>query len=267
MEVTVASSVQSLLRGLKILDVLADVLEGSAGLGDIAQRSDLSPSTTHRLLTTLVECGYVGREVGTKGYVIGHRMIHFSSTVRKRTSGLRHRVRSHLEAITAETGETCNLVVLDGKNVVYIDQVEGTRALRMVPGVGSIFPAYTSASAKAVLAFQVDPMYLDAVFGTEPLVKYAAHTLTEKHEFECALRDVVCLGYAVESDELAEGASCIAAPIRGRDGVAIGAISIPGPTGRVMSPGPERLGTLVKKHALQVSSALGFRQLAYASVA
>ncbi|TDN58707.1 IclR family transcriptional regulator [Paraburkholderia sp. BL10I2N1] len=259
------SYVQSLLRGLTILDVLADAPDGLAGLADIAQRAGLSPSTTHRLLTTLAECGYVGREPGTKEYVIGHRMVHFSSTVRRRTSGLRHMARSHLELITAETGETCNLVVLDGKNVVYIDQVEGTRALRMVPGVGSIFPAYTSASAKAILAYQVDKGYLDAVFSMELLIKRAAHTLTDKCEFEAALGEVVKRGFAVEEDELTEGASCLAAPIRGRNGVAIGAISVPGPTGRVLDPSPDRLGALVKKHALQVSAALGFRQLSHAA--
>ena len=259
------AGVQALLRGLTILDVLADSPDGLASLADIAARTGLSPSTAHRLLSTLVERGYAGREPGSKGYVIGHRVVHFSTSVRRRTSDLRRLVRSHLEAITAETGETSNLVVLDGKNVVYIDQVEGTHALRMVPGIGSIFPAYTSASAKAILAYQVDDAQLDAVFTAEPRIKLAAHTLADRRDFVAALTAVVKHGYAVEESELAEGVSCIAAPIRGRNGVALGAISVPGPTQRVLEPAPERLGVLLKKHALHVSQALGFRQLSCAA--
>jgi IclR family acetate operon transcriptional repressor len=263
----VTTSVQSLLRGLAILDVLADAPDGVAYLGEITKIAELSPSTAHRLLTTLVQCGYAGREPGTKGYVIGDRMIHFSSTVMRRTLGLRHLVRPHLEAITAETGETSNLVVLDPRNVVYVDQVEGTRALRMVLGIGSIFPAYTSASAKAILAYQIDEGHLEAIFAAKPLIKRASRTLTDKGEFLVALEDVLKRGYAIEEEELTEGASCIAAPIRGRDGIAIGAISVPGPTARVLAPSPDRLGNLMKKHALQISVALGFKQWSTAAFA
>jgi DNA-binding IclR family transcriptional regulator len=256
----VTTSVQSLLRGLAILDVLADAPDGVAGVAEIAKSTGLSPSTVHRLLTTLVECGYVGRDQYSRGYVTGHRVIHFSSTVMRRTAGLRSMVRPHLDAITAETGETSNLVVLDQKNAVYVDQVEGSRALRMVPGIGAIFPAYTSASAKAILAYQIDDALLGAIFTKVPLVKRASHTLTEKEAFLLALDDVMKRGYAIEEEELEEGASCIAAPIRAQDGVAIAAISVPGPTARVLAPSPDRLGNLVRKHALQVSVALGFKQ-------
>lgn len=260
------SNVHSLLRGLTILDVLAEALDGKASLGEISRLTGLSPSTTHRLLATLVERGYVARGVGTKEYVIGHRMVHFSCSATQRSTELRQIVRPHLEAITAETGETTNLVVFEGKNVVYVDQVEGTKALRMVPGLGSIFPAYTSASAKAILAHQVDSSQLDGLFSSEPLVRHASHTLTDKYEFEAAVREVVIRGYAVEHDELAEGSSCIAAPIRGRNGVAIAAISVPGPTARVLHPTPERLGFLVVQHVKRVSAILGFRQLAPAAI-
>ena len=229
-------------------------------LAEIAKSTGLSPSTAHRLLTTLVECSYVGRDRESKGYVIGHRVIHFSSTVMKRTANLRSMVRPHLNTITTETGETSNLVVLDQKSVVYVDQVEGSRALRMVPGIGSIFPAYTSASAKAILAYQIDDSLLSAIFSKTPLVKRASHTLTEKEAFLIALDDVMKRGYAIEEEELEEGASCIAAPIRGQDGVAIAAISVPGPTIRLLAPSPDRLGNLVKAHALQISVALGFKQ-------
>lgn len=253
------NNVQSLLRGLAILDILADAPEGRASLSDISKCAGLSPSTAHRLLATLTECGYVGRDGDTKAYILGNRLLRFSTTITRRASALRALVRPRLEVITRQTGETSNLVVLDQIDAVYVDQVEGTHALRMVPGVGSTFPAYTSASAKAILAYQRDSSLVDLMFGKMPLKKRAARTVTDRNAFLLEMQFVVERGYAVEEDELEDGASCLAAAVRGRDGIAIAAISVPGPTGRVLTPSPERIGTLVKEQAFIVSTALGFR--------
>jgi IclR family acetate operon transcriptional repressor len=254
------SNVQSLLRGLEILDVLADAPDGKAGLSDVTRITGLSPSTAHRLLATLVDNGYVGRDGESRSYVLGNRLLRFSSTITRRISALRELARPRLEAITRETGETSNLVVLDRTDAVYVDQVEGTHTLRMVPGVGATFAAYTSASAKAILAWQRDTRSLDLIFARAPLKKIASGTITDRETFASDLDTVATRGYAIEKDELEDGVSCLAAPIRGRDGIAIAAISVPGPTVRVLSPNADRIGNLIKDEALAVSRALGFRQ-------
>ena len=50
--------------------------------------------------------------------------------------------------------------------------------------------------------------------------------------------------------------SCIAAPILGRNGVAVAAVSVPGPTTRILSPTPERLGKIIMTHTARISQAL-----------
>ncbi len=254
-----SANVQSLLRGLAILDVLAEAPEGRANLSDITRRTGLSPSTVHRLLATLSDCGYVGRDGESKSYVLGNRMLRFSTTITRRTSALRELVHPRLEAITRQTGETSNLVVLDQSDAVYVDQVEGTHTLRMVPGIGATFPAYTSASAKAILASQRDARAVEMIFGKGPLTKLASRTIVDQAVFVRELSVAAQRGYAIEKDEFEDGASCLAAPVRGRDGVAIAAISVPGPTSRVLSPDTDRIGSMVKEQALLVSRALGYR--------
>jgi DNA-binding IclR family transcriptional regulator len=254
-----SGNVQSLLRGLAILDVLAESQDGLASLSDITKRTGMSPSTVHRLLATLLDCGYVGRDGESKSYVLGNRMLRFSTSITRRTFALRDLVRPKLEIITRQTGETSNLVVLDRTDAVYVDQVEGTHALRMVPGVGATFPAHTSASAKAILALQRDSRALDIIFGRQPLIQLTSKTIVDEDSFRDDLAGVVERGYAIEKDELEDGVSCIAAAIRGKDGVAIAAISVPGPTARVLAPTPDRIGLLVKEQANLVSKALGFR--------
>jgi IclR family acetate operon transcriptional repressor len=252
--------VQSLLRGLSLLEAFADFNGAPAGLNELALRVGLSSSTTHRLLATLQSEGYVTRDREGNRYVLGHRIGGTAATIEQRTSHLRALARPHLEAISAETGETANLVVLDERRSVYIDKVDGTHALRMAMRVGSTFPAHTSASAKAILAFQPDEAQLRAIFAEEPLRKLARNTITGLRAFRAGLKEVVRAGYAVESEELEEGVSCIAAPLIGANGIAVAAISVPGPTTRIMAPSSARIGVFISKHAAEISRLLGFRK-------
>ncbi len=255
-----SGEVQSLLRGLSLLECLADFDGAPVGLNELALRVGLSSSTTHRLLATLRSEGYVTRDRESNRYVLGHRVAGTAATILQRTSHLRAIARPHLEAIAAETGETTNLVVLDEVRSVYVDKVDGTHALRMSMRVGNTFSAHTSASAKAILAFQPDETSLKSIFADEPLRKFARNTITEIRGFRSALKEVVDAGYAIESEEVEEGVSCIAAPLFGVNGVAIAAISVPGPTTRIMMPNPSRIGNLVSKHAFEISRLLGFKQ-------
>src|SRR5262249_49581895 len=149
----------------------------------------------------------------TNRYMLGHRIIGTAATIQQRTSHLRALARPHLEAIAAETGETTNLVVLDDTLSVYIDKVDGCYALRMAMRIGSPFPAHTSASSKAILAYQSDDIALRRIFADEPLPKLGRNTIVTIQAFKEALVKVIAEGYAVESEELEAGVSCIAAPI------------------------------------------------------
>lgn len=248
--------VQSLMRGLALLEAFADADGKPMRLNELALRTGLSPSTTHRLLASLQGAGYVTRDQDSNGYMLGHRIVGTAATIQQRTSHLRAIARPHLERIAAETGETTNLVVLDDCLSVYIDKVDGTHALRMAMRVGSTFPAHTSASAKAILAHQADDSALRLIFADQPLHRYARNTIVTAAAFKATFKAVRAEGYAIESEEVGPGVSCIAAPILDARGIAIAAISVPGPTARIMMPGPARVGHLVKTHALEASKLL-----------
>ena len=259
--------VQSLMRGLALLEAFADMDGKPLGLNELALRAGLSPSTAHRLLSSLHSAGYVTRDRGSSRYVLGHRIAGTAATIQQRTSHLRALSRPHLEIIAAETGETTNLVVLDETFSIYIDKVDGSHALRMAMRIGSTFPAHTSASAKAILAHQPDETAIGLIFAEEPLQKLARNTIVTLKAFKAAFKTARAQGYAIENEEVEAGVSCIAAPILDARGIAIAAISVPGPTARIMMPTPAWIGELVRSHAADVSRRLGHRPAAPKSAA
>lgn len=251
-----STKVQSLLRGLALLEVLADADADGVTLQYLCNETGLSPSTVHRLLATMTTAGYVARAEERGTYLLGTRIVSIARTSRHLTAHIRLLARPHLEALALSSGETAYLVALDGQKSVYVDEATASRVMRMTIAVGSTFPANTSASAKAILAFRSHDDALRTIFGDSSIRRYTRRTIVDAAHFREELNAVCARGYAVEREEVEEGVSCIAAPILGHHGRAIAAISIPGPTSRILNPDPERLGRLIQKYADRVTASL-----------
>src|SRR5215207_2532136 len=170
-----AQRVQSLDRALDLIEALAGANE--LGVSELAAQTGLVPSTTHRLLATLVARGYVAQNPVSGRYLLGYKLLELTSGLQDRMARLRTASRPHLEAIQTETGETTNLVVLEGRDVVYVDSVAGTRSVRLFTEIGRAIPAHTSGAGKALLAWR-DPAEIAALLGNAPLAAATPRTLT-----------------------------------------------------------------------------------------
>jgi IclR family acetate operon transcriptional repressor len=239
--------VQSVARSLEILETLAGAQE--LGLAEIAARTGLRPSTAHRLLGTLVARGYAVRGAGGR-YRLGHRLTELAGAAGERTDRLRALARPHLANVQRDTGETANLSVLVAPDSVYIDQVDGNRAMRMLARIGAAVPAHASAAGKAMLA------YAPPGSVHEPLAALTANTITSLASLERELEDVRARGYAVDDEEHEPGVGCVAAPVLDNRRAALAALSVSAPIQRIRSGGPARLGALLAEQAAALSSAL-----------
>ena len=260
MSIARRDSVQSLERAFDLLEALA--AGGEVGVTELAHRTGLVPSTAHRLLHTLAKRGYVSQSSESGRYVLGYKVVEVASGLERRLERLRAVARPHLEGIQHVTGETVNLVVLEADRVVYVDQVEGSRNVRMFTAVGTSVPAHTTGSGKAMMA-SGPPEAVAALYGgRDPLERLTGRTLVTLEALQDDLARVRRRGYAIDNEEHEDGVGCVATAVFDHTGRPCAAISVSGPSARILHAKAPVLGELLIEHAGEISAALGHRAAA-----
>jgi len=250
--------VQSLTRGLTLLELIADS-HGSVALTELAQQAGLPNSTTHRLLSTMQQQGFV-REVGDLGlWTIGaHAFVVGSSFLQSRN--LLALVHPVLRSLMDASGETVNLAVLDlsDHQAVIIDQVQCTQLMRMSAPIGGKLPMHASGAGKAFLAHLSDEQ-VTTLLHQKGLHYYTPKTLMSPQSLKENLAQVRKAGFSFDDEEHALGLRCVAAPIYDEHGEPFAALSISGPIARMTDDRITELGALVIREARQVTLAYSGR--------
>jgi IclR family transcriptional regulator, acetate operon repressor len=250
----VGSGVQSLTRGLTLLEQLADS-EGGISLTEISQRAALAPSTAHRLLNTLADMGFVFQApdsglwyIGLKTYRVGCAFVSNRDFV-----GESH---AYLRKLMEQSGETANLSIIDGTHVCFIAQVQCHEVMRMLVRLGSRLPAHASGSGKAILSALPEDE-LSIFFRESKLVKLTSKTTTDVDQLRLQFGAIRSRGYSYDDEENALGLRCVAAPIYDEYSEPLGAISLAGPIARLSDERILKLGPLVAHTAREITEKLG----------
>lgn len=254
------ATVQSVDRALTVLQLLA--ADGELGVTEIAKVLGVHKSTAFRLVSTLETHGLVEQLSHNSRYQLGVGILRLAGATRGRLDVVRES-RHHTQQLADLAGETVNLVILAGSESLYLDQVAGPSALQIHNWVGSRNPLHATANGRVLLAYlsaeRQDKLIAGMLDPAGLLPALTARTTTDPIELRRAL-DVVCSsGYAVAVDELEEGLTAIAAPIRGGDGTVIASVSISGPSFRLA---PERIGAaadLLRDAARKISARMGYQ--------
>jgi IclR family transcriptional regulator, acetate operon repressor len=249
-----AGQVQSLARGLNVLQQLAESV-GGLTLTEVAARVDLPNSTTHRLLTTLEQNGFVHQDtqlrrwqIGVQTFAVGNAYLNNRDFVAM--------ARPLMQQLVAQTGETSNLGILDKKHVVFIAQVECTELMRMVVKLGSRSPVHASGVGKSLLAHWHEKELLKLI-KPQDLKELTQHTITDLKAFKNELSAIAARGYAIDDEEQIMGLRCVAANIYNEFGDTLAAISVSGPTQRISTERLISIGETVKQAANKITLAIG----------
>ncbi|MFC6422889.1 IclR family transcriptional regulator [Ornithinimicrobium tianjinense] len=244
-----SGGVQSLGRAFSILEAIADA-GGIMGLSRLAEEVGLPLATIHRLLRSLVDLGYV-RQEPNRQYSLGPRLMRLAGEA---TSRLGVWARPLLSEAVQELGESVNLAILDGDEVVYVAQVQpSTTLMRMFTEVGRRTLPHTTAVGKAILAAATDEE-VRALLRRTGMPRRTPSTITEPEEFLRRLAQARERGYATDDGEQEIGVRCVAVAVP--DAPRPMAMSLSGPTGRMDDATVERAAAVLGEVAGRLGAAL-----------
>jgi DNA-binding IclR family transcriptional regulator len=199
-------------------------------LREICTSTSINKSTAYRVLSHLESEGYLFRD--SEGYyMVGPKLARlgngatYQATLCRTSAGI-------LEKLRTDTGETVNMAVLDGSEILYLSVFESQHTFRMVSEVGRRRPLYCTALGKAILAY-LPPEQQRKIISATHFERFTAHTLCSAEALNKDLHKVHRRGYALDDEETVIGARCIATPILNGDHKVIGGISVSGPIVRV----------------------------------
>ncbi|MGH3357313.1 MAG: IclR family transcriptional regulator [Nocardioidaceae bacterium] len=224
-EVRRTGGVQSIARAFSLLELVA-ANGGVMGLSQLAQTSELPLPTIHRLVRTLVDLGYL-RQEPSRQYALGPRLLIFAES----TSTMLNSVAiPHLHRLVDELGESANLAMLDGDQIVYVAQVPGRHSMRMFTEVGARVLPHCTAVGKALLA-DWDLADVRALLSRTGMPRHTENTIVDADEFVVALERTREHGYSTDDGEQEVGVHCVGVAVPGA-GVPL-AISVSGPATRM----------------------------------
>ena len=215
----------------KALDVLECLAAGPLTAADISKQIGVAKPTVYRLLNTLQSRDYVARDGDGTRYQLGSAALSLGSAATS-GAGLVSLVRPFMTGLAASYGETVNLAIMTGGQILYLDVLQSGHRLRTEIPVGSRDHLHSTALGKAILAALPD-REARAILSTVELVPVTPSTITA---IPALLRQFTAIrqaGYAVDHEENETGSVCVAAAIRGLDGRPVGALSVSGPKWRV----------------------------------
>jgi IclR family acetate operon transcriptional repressor len=248
-------NVRAVERALQIMECFDDE-HPERGISDIAQAVGLHKATAHRIVTTLVNYGYLERVEDGQKYRLGLELPNLGYKVLRRMD-LRNEAIPFMKQLVAEWDETCDLSIFDQGEVFYIEIVRGTRALTISAAVGQRLPVHATASGKLFLAYLPQERVDDIL--SRPLEAFTEKTVTSPEGLRNQLEEVRKQGYAVDYEEFEHGVCAVAAPIFNRSGNVIAAIGGPSPMSRMTPDRITQIAEAFKEAAKGVSHRMGYR--------
>ncbi len=254
---TRTGQVQSLTRALSILNTIALSTAGMK-LTEISKELGLAPSTTHRMLTTLQEERYVQYDrdttrwqIGIQAFVTGNGFLSSRDLVSV--------ARPYMRRLMEESGETVNLAISEGDDVIYMAQVESREMMRVYSKPGNRVPLHCSGVGKAILML-MKKAEIERIATESNLPKLTEKTIQSIPELITTLEQSRERGYAIDDEEHAVGLRCVASVIFDEYAEPFAALSISGPTARISPTRLNELGEKVKSLSMEITAALGGKQ-------
>jgi len=248
-------SAPSLERGLAVLEYLAHH-PGGKGQVEIAQALGCPVTSIFRITRTLERAGYLVRDPETKVFRHTMRMLVLGQQALAEND-LVGCALPVMRELSDELGDTVLLGVLNGSEIIVLEQALGSQLFRFSVNAGHRIRAYCSAPGKAIIAALPEKRREEVIARLE-FVRFNANTITSPDAFREALQEVGVLGYAQDRGEEYSGIYCLGAPILDRGGFPVAAIWVTGPENHVRPEQIPGIGERIRDGARRISRQIGY---------
>lgn len=245
--------IQALDRGLMVLTELARMER--AALTDLSHRLNMPAATLHRILATLERHEYAEIDDTNQMWMVGVEAFRTGSAYINRTD-LMQVSRPIMRRLMEATGETANLAIPDGGEVVFVGQVETQNPIRAFFAQGTRTPMHASGIGKAILATMSVPERI-ARLGQVSMTAFTENTLSHPDALGHDLEATRTRGWSFDREERHAGMSCIGAVIRDETGMVVAGVSVSGPSSRFAEHRLPHLSGCVTQAASDITNAIG----------
>jgi DNA-binding IclR family transcriptional regulator len=237
-------------RHVEVLALIADS-PTPPRFAQLLAQTGLSKATLHRILGALQATGMAVQDPVSQGWKPGLRLIGFAS---RAWSGLdlRRAAEEETAALRDATRETIRLSVLQGTEMLYLDQKDCPEPVSLRLGIGARGPAYCSGTGKAILAF-LKPERLAAILDAITLARHTPLTITDRAALEADLAATRARGYALDRGEQAAEVRSLGVPVLNSAGEPVAAISVTVPVFRRSEAELVALAPLARQAAARIA--------------
>jgi DNA-binding IclR family transcriptional regulator len=246
-------TIHSVEKALDVIEALSEY--GTLSLIELAEVVKQPKSSLFRIILTLEQRGFISRSEEDGKYCMGIKQLSLTKNLLERST-LRASALSEMHKLVDKYGDTVNLCLLVDGEILYLEIIEGTYALRMTDRVGSKSPFHATAAGKAIVS-TLSVEEVSRLLEQKDLTVYTPNTITDKTRFVNELEKINRQGYAVDNQEIVMGARCIAAPIFNMFGRVEGAISLSGAVHRFPDEQITAISEDIKSAASAISLKLG----------
>ena len=214
-----------------VIDALEYIIASDSSQVSVTQLSlslGVSKNKTYRLLLTLEKRGIVEKEPLSGSYQLGVSAVGLSQKILNSTNLIRH-AHPVIENLAKKHDEAVYMTVLKDDEVHFLDMADCDQRVKAEVLIGRSFPFFSNAAGKAMKALEsreIEKIFIKLKSRKKPC---------DVNLLESELADIRKRGVAVDFNGLGEGVISVAVAVKDYAGKVVGAITMLGPSFRMLS--------------------------------
>jgi IclR family transcriptional regulator, KDG regulon repressor len=251
-------TMKTIAKVFNVLELFLTLKKDELSFREIAEASGLNKVTAHRIISTLINLGYLKQRRKRGKYSLGVRFLDFNG-IMQNAGNFRNNTIFYLLELSRLVNESVYLTVWYGSKVLLtraFDYQDGQG--KIIPDEWSLTPLYYTCVGKIILA-NMSEEDQNKYLNSKPMEKKTPKTIVDKDKIKEYLAKIKREGISVEDEESQMGVRAIGAGIRNSEGEIVGAVHIIGTTTNLTYSTLEKITLSVKRCAMEISKELGYR--------